>query len=248
MYRLSSLLSHDNYIPVSKILASKIGLLEATLFGELCAESDYWHSRNEVTEDGYFFSTVENIEEKLFIKKDVQQRILKKLVNENLISISKRGLPAKRYIKINEEILAKQLTENDLSSRRNFRQLDDGISATNKTISNKTIHNNTLSHDISYKKKKFIPPTVEEVQKYIEEINSSIDAQFFVDYYTDNNWKDKNDNPVKNWKLKLRTWEMRERKNKSSYSKEIITPSEEHINNWYNPEMEAYWKEHENDY
>lgn len=149
MYRLSSLLSHDNFIPVSKILASKIGLLEATLFGELCAESDYWHKENKITEDGYFFSTVENIEEKLFIKKDVQQRIIKKLTEEGLISVSKRGLPAKRYIKINEEILAKQLTENALPSRRNFRQLDDGISSTNKTISNKTIYN-TNSHNISF--------------------------------------------------------------------------------------------------
>lgn len=209
MYRLSSLLSHDNFIPVSKVLASKIGLLEATLFGELCAESDYWHERGEVTEDDYFFSTIENIENKLFIKRKTQERLIRTLVNIGLISISKRGLPAKRYIKINEELLAKQLVQNDPSSRDKMDKLVGLKNTTNKTIKNKTIKNNISS-------KKFIPPTLEEVQQFIDKRQSPIDAKYFIDYYSENDWKDNNNKPIKNWKLKLITWEMREKKNKSS--------------------------------
>jgi hypothetical protein len=209
-YRLSSLLSHDNFIPVSKVLASKIGLLEATIFGELCSESDYWHERNEVTEDGYFFSTVENIEDKLFVKKDTQQRVMKNLSNSGLISIAKKGLPAKRYVKINEEILSNLLGEKTSTSERKILQLDSGKSSTNKTILNKTIGN---KKEKIYKKEKFIPPTLEEVEAYCKERKNKVDAKQFYDYYTsadkeEDKWKDSKGNPVRNWKQKIiAVWE-----------------------------------------
>lgn len=138
-YRLSSLLSHDNCIPTSRILASKIGLLEAVMFGELCGESDYWHNNGGITEDGYFFSTVENIETKLNIKRDVQQKILKKLQEKGLVEVVKRGLPAKRYVRINEQNLENLLLENPSYSQRNFRQLDNGKTPTKETIVKETI-------------------------------------------------------------------------------------------------------------
>ena len=56
-------------------------------------------------------------------------------------------------------------------------------------------------------KKKFKPPTLEEVQLYQKENPelSSIDAEDFWKGYNDGNWADTQGNPVRNWKLKLRT-------------------------------------------
>ena len=56
-------------------------------------------------------------------------------------------------------------------------------------------------------KRAFVPPTLEEVEEYVKERNSSVDPQTFYDYYTEGNWADAKGNKVKNWKQKLITWE-----------------------------------------
>ena len=141
-YVLSSLLTQANCIPTSKIVASIVGLTEATVFGELCGEFDYWRARNEVTSDGYFFSTVENIENKLFIKRKQQEKIIKNLVNSGLISVKKKGCPAKRYIKINQENLATLLVQNGLSSTDEMSELVRTKCTTKDTIYKDTIIKN----------------------------------------------------------------------------------------------------------
>ena len=57
--------------------------------------------------------------------------------------------------------------------------------------------------------KRFVPPTLDEVQAYISENNFIIDAQKFIDYYQSNGWivgKTK----MKDWKATVRGWERRE--------------------------------------
>lgn len=56
------------------------------------------------------------------------------------------------------------------------------------------------------KRKRFTPPTVEEVQAYCRERKNNVNAQRFVDYYTANGWK-AGRNPMKDWKACVRTWE-----------------------------------------
>lgn len=57
-------------------------------------------------------------------------------------------------------------------------------------------------------KKRFIPPTFEEVKQYIAENPelSNVDAHTFWKGFNDSGWIDTRGNPVRNWKLKLRTW------------------------------------------
>lgn len=55
-------------------------------------------------------------------------------------------------------------------------------------------------------KKKFIVPTLEEIEKYITEKQLKVDGKQFYDYFTEGNWKDSKGNSVKNWKQKLLTW------------------------------------------
>ena len=50
-------------------------------------------------------------------------------------------------------------------------------------------------------------PTLADVEKYVKERNSIVDAKKFYEYYNTGNWKDAKGNPVKNWKQKLITWE-----------------------------------------
>lgn len=53
-------------------------------------------------------------------------------------------------------------------------------------------------------KKIFIAPEFEEFKKFCEENGFGNIAQQAFDYYSKNDWKDRDDNPVKNWKQKLR--------------------------------------------
>ena len=66
---------------------------------------------------------------------------------------------------------------------------------------------NTTRKRESTKRKSFVPPTLEEVQKYCQERNNNVDAKKFFDYFTASDWVDAKGNPVRNWKQKIITWE-----------------------------------------
>jgi hypothetical protein len=71
---------------------------------------------------------------------------------------------------------------------------------------NKT-KNNTSKKDIGAKRKRFTPPTLEEVKAYCLERKNNVDPQKFYDYFNASDWIDSKGNKVKNWKQKVITWE-----------------------------------------
>lgn len=106
------LLSNDNFIAVNKSIAGEVGLEAAVVLGELASEYNYWQSVGKL-EEGYFYSTIENLEKKTYLSAYSQRQALAKLQEKGWISITKKGLPAKRYIKVNEGNLT--MFFNDLS-------------------------------------------------------------------------------------------------------------------------------------
>lgn len=58
-------------------------------------------------------------------------------------------------------------------------------------------------------------PTVEEVAAYCRERGNRVDAERFVDFYASKGWKVGNQ-PMKDWKACVRTWERREGKPKQT--------------------------------
>ena len=50
----------------------------------------------------------------------------------------------------------------------------------------------------------FTPPTAQEVSDYALSIGFLVDGKAFVEYYGDNDWYDKNNKKVRNWKAKCR--------------------------------------------
>lgn len=59
-------------------------------------------------------------------------------------------------------------------------------------------------------RKRFTPPTVEEVAEYCKERNNNVNAERFVDFYTSKGWKVGKES-MKDWKACVRTWEGRDR-------------------------------------
>ena len=76
------------------------------MLGELAGEYEYWDDREEL-EDGYFYTTVENVEKNTTLTKYQQAQALSKLIEYNLVDVQLKGIPAKRYIKLNEEQILK---------------------------------------------------------------------------------------------------------------------------------------------
>ena len=83
---------------------------------------------------------------------------------------------------------------------------------------------------IEKKRKRIVPPTLEEVKAYCQERKNNVDPVKFFDYYQQGQWKDSKGNPVKNWKQKLITWENKETKTEKPKSNNTIHFGNERTN------------------
>jgi hypothetical protein len=70
--------------------------------------------------------------------------------------------------------------------------------------------------EVKPKVKRFVPPSLLEVETYCAERNNNIDAQNFIDHYQARNWIPKGyTRQMSDWKATIRTWEKRNKKEQS---------------------------------
>lgn len=105
---------------------------------------------------------------------------------------------------------------------RKFRQRQKALQCNANVTASNEIVTIDIEKDIreekenNKKKKRFTPPTIEEVKAYCEERGNSIDAEIFVNFYASKGWL-VGKSPMKDWKACVRTWEKNESKpNKSA--------------------------------
>lgn len=87
------------------------------------------------------------------------------------------------------------------------------------SIGKDSIGKDSIGNKEETKRKRFVPPTVEEVRAYCAERKNNVDAERFVDFYESKGWmvgKDK----MKDWKASVRTWEKREQPKR----KQVVIP------------------------
>lgn len=105
------------------------GLHEAILLGELASEYEYWDGLGKITDDGYFYSTVENIKENTTLSDSQQRKAIANLNKKGVIDVSLKGIPARRYFRINESALLELLniknydSNNESSSSSKIKEL-----------------------------------------------------------------------------------------------------------------------------
>lgn len=165
---LMSILSNDGYIILNKYVMKALGLHEAILLGELCSEYIYWY-KGEKLQDGFFYSTRENIERETTLSPFQQRQALKKLTEMGLVEILEKDMPKKTYYKVDEEKVYKFLLETDLNltevkkfndkTSNNLTSSDEKIKhkevekldINNNNINNNKKNNNILSNLITGK-------------------------------------------------------------------------------------------------
>ena len=212
------LLANKNFITFNKTIAKKIGIDEAILFGSLCSFSSMY-------EDVEFYCEQQKLIEDTCLTEYRLRNAMKNLTNYGLILVVKKGLPAKNYYLINEDIVLQLLCEKDSDLHRTSGAKFDTTSASNfdttsdsdfdTTIYNKNIDNKNIDKEnnklyIEQTKattiKRFKKPTLEDVKNYCIERKNNVDAVKFINYYESNGWK-VGKNSMKDWKACIRTWE-----------------------------------------
>lgn len=113
MVDIISLLSCDGYIICNKTLIQKFNADCAILVGELCAEYNYYKTTNTLEPDGSFYSTRDNIEQNTGLNDYAQRKAIKLLSEAKILSVTKKGLPAKNYYKLNDSQLLSLFTTSD---------------------------------------------------------------------------------------------------------------------------------------
>ena len=142
-----SILSNDGYIILNKYVMKALGLHEAILLGELCSEYIYWY-KEEKLQDGFFYSTRENIEKETTLSPFQQRQALKKLTEMGLVEILEKDMPKKTYYKVNEEKVYKFLLETDLNFT-DVKKFDDKTSNNLTSSDEKIIHQEVKKLEIN---------------------------------------------------------------------------------------------------
>lgn len=119
------LLSNNGYIQTNKLLCRLLGVYEAILIGEFVAEYEYYESKGMLLEDDSFFSTIENVEHNTSLNEFTQRKAIKHLCEQGILKVKRKGIPAKRYIYINQKRLEEIIINESLTpSSLKIQELD----------------------------------------------------------------------------------------------------------------------------
>lgn len=103
MNSIFQLLNPSNTLTVNRPLAHSIGVMEAMIYAALISKSSYYE-RNGMLDDGWFYSTIPDLEESTTLSEYQQKRCIKKLAEIGLIETKTRGLPARRCFRVIENL------------------------------------------------------------------------------------------------------------------------------------------------
>ena len=98
------ILANDGFICVNKRIIRQLGLEEAVIIGELASIYVYNETRGTL-EDGWFYATIERIEENTGLSEYKQQQVISKLCNLGILQQKFMGMPRRKYFIFDTEKL-----------------------------------------------------------------------------------------------------------------------------------------------
>ena len=116
--KLSKIISSTSYFVLNKELVKKLGVECTLVLSDLISKEEYFQERN-MTDNGFFFNTLDNIKEDTTLSHFKIRNALNKLVKNEFIEIKLKGIPARTYIKIFHIKLLNYLT----SCSKNFKDV-----------------------------------------------------------------------------------------------------------------------------
>ena len=91
------------------------------------------------------------------------------------------------------------------------------LSNDSELLTNASVIQSNPIQSESESKRRFTPPSFEDVKAYCDERDNGVDPQAFIDFYTSKGWKIGKET-MKDWQAAVRTWERREQPKKRQYT------------------------------
>ena len=113
------LLMSSNYYTLNKQIVKELGIESAFLLTILIEASDGL-SDNE----GWFYQTIDKIGELTGLGRHKQDKIIKELIDLKILEQKNKGVPCKRYFKVNYEMIENLVFQNQQSSLSENGKLD----------------------------------------------------------------------------------------------------------------------------
>lgn len=106
---LRSLYTHGGWFQFPMQLLKELSPAEAVFLAYLISSTQVL--RAEERSGGWFYRTCERVEQDIKYNHDQQRRVLRTLKAMKLVTVEQRGMPAKRYVRVNFSELHKLLRD-----------------------------------------------------------------------------------------------------------------------------------------
>lgn len=123
------LLNPDNTISAHRMLAHSIGMTETIIYSSLISKQTYYSRNGMLFEDGWFYSTIYDLQESTTFGAKAQKTAIKHLIFHGLIECEYKGMPAKRYFRI--------INDTD----KIMKLIDDGLKISQRIVTEAKEHN-----------------------------------------------------------------------------------------------------------
>ena len=127
--RILERLNPTNTGSYNRPIAHALGLVAAVVYAALISKQVYYEQHNMLDDEGFFYSTIADLQESTSMGKCQQSNAIKMLTDAGLVEVCRRGMPAKRYFRVRDdvELLDKFLKQGKeiIAELNPIAQLDD---------------------------------------------------------------------------------------------------------------------------
>ena len=167
-YFIKQLLMSSNYWTLNKDVVKMFGIETAFMLSNL-AEAESMMA----DEDGWFYQTHDTVESMTGLSRHKQDVAIDKLEKEGILHKRVRGIPAKRYFKLDYKALANKFVKNSQTSMQNISKLDCKKSATNKESNIKKVNKESNNKDTLSSSNEHDRIPYREIVEYLNEKTNS---------------------------------------------------------------------------
>ena len=103
--------------------------------------------------------------------------------------------------------------------------IHDSVYIDKNSIDKNRLDKISIGESEGAKRKRFVPPTIEEIEAYGNETKYKIDAERFIAHYESNGWM-VGKNKMKDWKGAVRNWWLRDHESPKKQPERTFKPTE----------------------
>lgn len=97
-------LNPKNTVSFSRPIAHALGLNAAVVYAALISKQVYYKQHDMLDAEGFFYSTIADLEESTSMSKCQQSNAIKALTEAGLVECCKRGMPARRCFRVRDDV------------------------------------------------------------------------------------------------------------------------------------------------